>query len=92
MNARLFIGAGAVLIAAGGVAHPEPVANGLEAQARQLIKTHCTICHSADLITQQRLDRPRWQAIVTKMVSWGAPLTAAEAEDVIRYLAETYPE
>jgi len=61
------------------------------AAARQLIETRCVICHSADLIEQQRLDRRQWQAVVTKMRSWGAPLSDAEAEDVIRYLAQAYP-
>jgi hypothetical protein len=55
-----------------------------------LVQTRCVICHSEDLVTQQRLTRAHWDATVTKMVHWGAPLSASEQKVLVEYLSSRY--
>lgn len=59
-------------------------------RAEGLIIARCSVCHSADLITQQRLPRVRWEATVEKMMHWGAELSNEEAQLLTRYLAARY--
>ncbi|HLZ34775.1 MAG TPA: hypothetical protein VKP13_12205, partial [Nitrospira sp.] len=47
------------------------VSVALAPRAEGLIIARCSVCHSADLIEQQRLSRARWQATVEKMQHWG---------------------
>ena len=69
--------------------HPEAVepAQSLERQALALIESRCAVCHSTDLVAQQRLNRARWQATLQKMTSWGAQLSTAERDLLLNYLA-----
>lgn len=59
-------------------------------EAMQLVANRCGICHSTDLVTQQRLDRPRWTATVDKMIRWGAGLSPEERDRLVEYLAMQY--
>ncbi len=59
-------------------------------EATQLVANRCGICHSTDLVTQQRLDRPRWTATVDKMIRWGAGLSPEERDRLVEYLAMQY--
>lgn len=59
-------------------------------EAMQLLANRCGICHSTDLVTQQRLDRSRWAATVDKMIHWGAPLSPEERDVLVNYLAAQY--
>jgi len=61
-----------------------------ERQALGLLHARCEVCHSADLITQQRLDKEHWTAIVTKMVHWGAQVSPAEQAVLLSYLVTHY--
>lgn len=63
---------------------------GRSAQAEGLVLARCGLCHSTDLITQQRLDRSRWQATVGKMVRWGAELSEEEAALLVEFLAARF--
>ena len=56
----------------------------------QLVAERCGTCHSTDLVTQQRLDRPRWAATVDKMIHWGAVLSPEERNALVSYLAAQY--
>jgi mono/diheme cytochrome c family protein len=60
----------------------------VDQQAQRLLTARCSVCHSTDLIEQQRLPRDRWEATVSKMVHWGARLDEAEAAMLIAYLAK----
>jgi len=51
----------------------------------------CYACHSADLLLQQRLTEKQWTAAVEKMIRWGAPVSDAEKNGLVDYLAERYP-
>ena len=59
-------------------------------EGARLLQGRCAVCHSLDLITQQRLDRSRWEATVTKMAHWGAQLSAGEQAVLVDYLATQY--
>jgi len=61
-------------------------------QAATLIMARCAVCHTTDLISQQRLPEDRWIATVDKMVHWGAELSKEEATAVLGYLvARNHP-
>lgn len=83
---------GVVVITA---AQEEDRASLSPAQARRaatLIMARCAVCHTADLISQQRLPEDRWTVTVEKMVHWGAELSREETALVLRYLvARNHP-
>ena len=58
---------------------------------RGLLEAQCQICHTVDYVRQQRLTEAQWKATVAKMVSWGAPLDAAQAEALVAALTRAYP-
>ncbi len=61
-------------------------------KAATLIMARCAVCHTTDLISQQRLPEDRWIVTVEKMVHWGAELSKEEAAVVLRYLvARNHP-
>jgi len=59
-------------------------------QAEGLLIARCAVCHSTDLVVQQRLSRPAWEATVNKMQHWGAELSEEEAGLLVDYLAGRY--
>jgi mono/diheme cytochrome c family protein len=76
---------------------PSPVANLAPAPApidddagRELIDNNCVACHASEMLTQQRLSRPQWQAEVQKMRTWGAPLDDREAALLTEFLSARY--
>ncbi len=61
-------------------------------RAATLIMARCAVCHTTDLISQQRLPEERWIATVEKMVHWGAELSKEESALVLQYLiARNHP-
>ncbi len=62
----------------------------LARRAATLILARCAVCHTTDLIVQQRLPEDRWTATVEKMVHWGADLTKDEAAVLLQYLTARY--
>ncbi len=63
------------------------------AQARRaatLIHARCAVCHTTDLIVQQRLPPDRWQVTVEKMRHWGADLSKEEAAAVLQFVTARY--
>ncbi len=66
------------------------VSAALAPRAEGLILARCSVCHSADLIVQQRLPRARWEATVEKMRHWGAEISHDEADLLVRYLSARY--
>ncbi|MBX3236012.1 MAG: c-type cytochrome [Nitrospiraceae bacterium] len=59
-------------------------------RADALILARCSVCHTADLVYQQRLPADRWTATVEKMTHWCAQLSQDEAAFLIRYLSARY--
>ncbi|WP_455243487.1 c-type cytochrome [Petrachloros mirabilis] len=68
----------------------QPVSVALAPRAETLIIARCSVCHTPDLITQQRLPPERWQATVEKMRHWGAEISEEEADLLVRYLSARY--
>ncbi len=62
----------------------------LAPRAEKLIIARCAVCHSQDLISQQRLPKDRWEATVEKMKHWGADILPEEADLLVRYLSARY--
>ncbi|NNL99184.1 MAG: hypothetical protein HKO62_00445, partial [Gammaproteobacteria bacterium] len=57
------------------------------------VKTHCTACHSARLIVQQRGDKDQWLKIIRWMQRtqnlWIIP--PGDESAILAYLASSYP-
>ena len=68
----------------------ETVSAALALRAEGLIIARCSVCHSADLVAQQRLPRARWEATVEKMEHWGAEISNDETDLLVRYLSARY--
>lgn len=79
--------AGLVLLWAG---HLPAQSDSVAQEGALLAQTRCVICHSEDLVAQQRLSRAQWNATVSKMVRWGAPLSASEQKALVEYLSTRY--
>ncbi len=68
----------------------QSVSVALAPRAETLIIARCSVCHTPDLIAQQRLPLERWQATVEKMKHWGAELSEEEGSILVRYLSARY--
>lgn len=66
------------------------ISTAVSPRAERLIIARCVVCHSQDLIIQQRLPKDRWEATVEKMKHWGADIAPEEADLLIRYLSARY--
>ena len=56
----------------------------------QRIALHCNVCHSSEMIEQQRLTLTQWQAEVQKMIGWGATLPKPYAGLMAEHLSRLY--
>ena len=58
----------------------------------QLVKSHCTACHSAKLVTQMRANREGWESLIRWMQKtqnlW--PFPPATEASLLDYLSEHY--
>ena len=64
-----------------------------DGNARDLTAARCAICHSLDYIPNNApvMDRSGWQKSIQKMRDkFGAPITDAEAQQILDYLAGSY--
>jgi cytochrome c oxidase cbb3-type subunit 3 len=61
-----------------------------EQESKRLLMARCAVCHSTDLIVQQRLTREQWTATLNKMEHWGAQVSSAEKSQLLDYLAARY--
>ncbi|GKS60143.1 hypothetical protein YTPLAS18_36700 [Nitrospira sp.] len=80
----------AVLVAPDRAQPDSPPSGSLAARGEGLVLARCAVCHSPDLIRQQRLSRDTWDATVTKMRHWGAELSDDEALILVDYLSGRY--
>ena len=46
----------------------------------------CIVCHSLEMVAQQRLDREGWEAILDRMISYGAPIPPEDRPAILEYL------
>lgn len=81
---------GLAVVTAAQEEDPSVVSAALAPRAEGLIIARCSVCHSEDLIAQQRLPRASWKATVEKMKHWGAEISNDEADLLVRYLSVRY--
>ncbi len=62
-----------------------------DAPAKRLAMQNCLICHSAQIITSQRLAPKTWLAEVNKMIKYGSPVKDADKQALADYLAASFP-
>ncbi len=86
----LLVVAGFAVIAAAQEEDLQSVSVALAPRAETLIIARCSVCHTPDLIVQQRLPPERWKATVEKMKHWGAEISEEEAALLVRYLSARY--
>jgi hypothetical protein len=55
---------------------------------QQMVSGRCIICHSLEMIAQQRQTREEWAAIVDRMITYGMPVQPGERERILAYLAK----
>lgn len=55
-----------------------------------LLRSRCAMCHSADLVTQQRLNHRGWKAEMDRMITWGAPIVDDDRNLLVEYLSRHY--
>jgi competence protein ComEA len=92
--------AAAILLAASGVlaqpaalpAAPDALAVLPPGPGRDVLIKACSACHSAAMVARQRHDPQGWTDVVSTMVGRGARGTDEELEQVIDYLARSFPE
>ncbi len=58
-----------------------------ERRANIILHSRCAMCHSADIVLQQRLDRRKWRSEIDRMVRWGAPIDDEDQQLLVTYLA-----
>ncbi|MFK7812545.1 MAG: monoheme cytochrome C [Maribacter sp.] len=62
-----------------------------EGEGLQLIINNCTTCHSAKLVTQNRMSKERWQATIRWMQETQNLWNLGENEEaIVNYLAKYY--
>lgn len=82
-----------VVLAAWAIGYAEeagPDRANIALRAEGILLSRCAVCHSTDLITQQRLDRGRWEATIKKMMHWGAEVSQEETVMLADYLSARY--
>ena len=52
----------------------------------EMVVGRCIICHSLEIVAQQRQDRAGWEAIVDRMISYGAPIPPEDRPLIVEYL------
>jgi hypothetical protein len=55
---------------------------------QQLVIGRCVICHSLEMIAQQRQTRAEWAVILDRMISYGMPAAPGDRERILAYLAK----
>jgi len=93
LPACLLLGAAALLAALPAVRAGEEGYRLKEAPGSELTQGRCAICHSLEYIPNDAptLDRGGWQKEIQKMRDkFGAPVSDAEAQQILDYLAANY--
>jgi hypothetical protein len=57
---------------------------------KEVADAACLICHSSDLLRQQRLTEKQWTGTVDKMIRWGAPVKEEQKPLLIAYLTKHF--
>jgi len=67
--------------------HPEfPPGEG-----RELTMKVCSTCHTLDVVSVERFDLDGWKNTVDQMASMGADATEEQLDQIVQYLAKSFP-
>ena len=55
---------------------------------QQMVTGRCIICHSLEMIAQQRQTRAEWAVIVDRMITYGMPAGPGDRERILTYLTK----
>lgn len=88
-TAALLGGALALGVLIGWAAERSPAQNNPlpPGKNRELVSGRCIICHSLEIVAQQRQDRAGWDTILDRMISYGAPVPPEDKPPILDYLA-----
>lgn len=67
-----------------------PAPTAAQPDGASLLQARCTRCHTLDRVQQASKSAAEWETTVARMRGKGAQLSDAEAQTLIRHLAETY--
>jgi len=76
-----------VFAPAAGQEQAEKLAEGVGAD---LVQAKCTLCHDLGNITRIRQSREGWEDTLKTMIRRGAPISPAEQDIILEYLAKHY--
>ncbi len=57
---------------------------------KNLALASCSVCHSTEMLRQQRLSRSQWTAELNKMIGWGARVAPQDKAVLLDYLAKRF--
>ena len=71
-----------------GVNVPPPVTQVTlpDGPGKDVVASHCAVCHGLDRIAETKRSPAQWDAIMAKMVYFGAPVSGDEAKTITSYL------
>jgi cytochrome c5 len=61
-----------------------------DGHGKQLVETHCALCHDLERVATVKRSKQAWAPIVASMIAWGAPATPEEANTMTDYLAANF--
>lgn len=80
-----------LLVLTGPLGAQDDEASLRHALGERAFQENCLICHGRELTTRQRLSPAQWQAEVTKMIGWGAPVPPDAVTDLTAWLVREFP-
>jgi len=57
---------------------------------KDVVESHCTVCHGLDRVTSSKRTSAGWDAILQRMVFLGAPVSGDEVKTITAYLDTNY--
>ena len=56
-------------------------------RGQQMVTGRCIICHSLEMIAQQRQTRAEWAVIVDRLISFGMPMQPGDRVQILAFVA-----
>ena len=58
--------------------------------ANTAVNRACAVCHTDEVIRQQRLTRAQWDREINKMTGWGAKVNGDDRDGILDYLFSNF--
>jgi hypothetical protein len=68
---------------------PKPVSLP-DGHGKELVETHCGLCHDLERVATGKRAKRDWPVIVNNMVAWGAPASPEDAKIITDYLTANF--